>query len=241
MATPPLSRTAANGNGFPSCPTNKKLFASRLEPEDFEPHSEEPLAPSGRRHGKWRLSPLREAGMLLGVLKREGLTGKGIVKAFEKWAPRIIGVPRAVIGKIYFDQTGREMADDILLQKADKVLRYKQLPPEAEIFRRMILKARHFDKKPIAGRQTPAERNGAAREATVTAIYKVRLKIRTESGDRQATVLIAASNRCGARKRASAKVAKFFDLPAKAVTTSGVKDYALDEFLVIDSYVVEGR
>ena len=47
--------------------------------------------------GKWGVSPLREAKTLLGVLKQQGLAGKGLIEAFEKWAPRIVGSSRADI------------------------------------------------------------------------------------------------------------------------------------------------
>src|SRR5487761_208813 len=95
---------------------------------------------SRRVHGKWGVSPLREAGTLLGLLKREGLAGKGLIEAFEKWAPRIVGASRADMSQLYHEQTGRDLSDYILLQKADKVVRYSQIPPGAEVFRQIILR-----------------------------------------------------------------------------------------------------
>lgn len=92
-----------------------------------------------RSRGKWSVSPLWEAKMLLGVLRQQGLAGKGLVKAFERWAPRIVGCSRAEMSRVYCEQTGREMSDYILVQQADKAVRYNQLPPEAEVVRRAVL------------------------------------------------------------------------------------------------------
>src|SRR6267378_663881 len=97
-----------------------------------------------RSRGKWSVSPLWEAKILLGVLRQQGLAGKGLVKAFEKWAPRIAGCSRAEMNRVYCQQTGREMSDYILLQRADKAVRYNQLPPEAEVVRRTILSSDSF-------------------------------------------------------------------------------------------------
>src|SRR6266478_2264304 len=97
-----------------------------------------------RLRGKWSVSPLWEAKILLGVLRQQGLAGKGLVKAFEKWAPRIAGCSRAEMNRIYCEQTGREMSDYILVQQADKAVRYNQLPPEAEVVRRTILSSDSF-------------------------------------------------------------------------------------------------
>jgi hypothetical protein len=88
-----------------------------------------------RVRGNWNVSPLWEGKILLGVLREQGLAGKGLVEAFEKWAPRIAGASRADMDKVYKKQTGREMSDYILVQQGDKAVRYKQLPPEAEGFR----------------------------------------------------------------------------------------------------------
>jgi hypothetical protein len=74
------------------------------------------------------VSPLWEAKILLGVLKEQGLAGKGLVKAFEKWAPTIACSSRSEISRTYQKQTGRDMSDYILVQLADKVVRYSQLP-----------------------------------------------------------------------------------------------------------------
>lgn len=92
-----------------------------------------------RVRGKWSISPLWEAKILLGVLRQQGLAGKGLVQAFEKWAPTIVGSSRADMNRLYREQTGREMSDYILVQQADKVVRYNQLPPEAEVFRHALL------------------------------------------------------------------------------------------------------
>ncbi len=97
-----------------------------------------------RSRGKWSVSPLWEAKILLGVLRQQGLAGKGLVKAFEKWAPRIAGCSRAEMNRVYCEQTGREMSDYILVQQADKAVRYNQLPPEAEVVRRTILSSDSF-------------------------------------------------------------------------------------------------
>ena len=91
-----------------------------------------------RSRGRWSVSPLWEGKMLLGVLRQQGLAGKGLVLAFEKWAPRVAGCSRAEMDRVYREQTGRDMSDYILLQQADKVVRYNQLPPEAEVVRRTL-------------------------------------------------------------------------------------------------------
>lgn len=44
------------------------------------------------------------------------------------------------MNRIYREQTGREMSDYILVQQADKVVRYNQLPLEAEVFRQALAK-----------------------------------------------------------------------------------------------------
>ena len=99
------------------------------------------LAEAGRHRtrGKWSVSPLWEAKILLGVLKQQGLAGKGLVEAFEKWAPRIAGSSRSDMSRLYREQTGRELSDYILVQQADKVVRYNQLPPDAAVVRRALL------------------------------------------------------------------------------------------------------
>lgn len=192
-----------------------------------------------RINGRWRVSPLSEAGTLLGVLRQEGSAGKGLIHAFEKWLPRIVGVSRADADKVYREQTGREMADKILIQKADKIVRYKQLPPEAEIFRRIILRSRQPAKKPDSCRQTIARRKGAKRGPRVASLYKVRVEVRSGMGDRDSTVLIGAEERGEAVERARSQVADFFGVPAKAVRAVCINDCPLEEFLVIEGYVMQ--
>jgi len=99
------------------------------------------IAEPRRLRGRWSISPLWEGKILLGVLKQQGLAGKGLLEAFEKWAPRILGASRADMNRVYYSQTGREMSDYILVQQADKAVRYKQLPPEAEAFRLALAKS----------------------------------------------------------------------------------------------------
>ncbi len=43
------------------------------------------------------------------------------------------------MNRVYREQTGREMSDYVLVQQGDKVVRYNQLPPEAELVRRALL------------------------------------------------------------------------------------------------------
>jgi hypothetical protein len=43
------------------------------------------------------------------------------------------------MNRVHREQTGREMSDDVLVRQADKVVRYNQLPPEAEVVRRALL------------------------------------------------------------------------------------------------------
>ena len=96
-------------------------------------------AEHGRSRGRWSVSPLWEGKILLGVLREKGLAGKGLVSAFEKWAPTVAGCSRADMNRVYCEQTGREMSDYVLVQQADKAVRYNQLPPEAEVVRRTVL------------------------------------------------------------------------------------------------------
>jgi len=92
-----------------------------------------------RARGKWSESPLWEAKILLGVLREQGLAGKGLVEAFEKWVPNVAGCPRSAIDRAYAQQTGHELSDYILLQQADKTARYNQLPREAENVRTILM------------------------------------------------------------------------------------------------------
>jgi excisionase family DNA binding protein len=102
---------------------------------------QERTAEPRRLRGNWNVSPLWEAKILLGVLRQQGLAGKGLVQAFEKWAPTIVGSSRDDINRMYGEQTGRDMSDYILVQQADKVVRYNQLPLEAEVFRQALAKS----------------------------------------------------------------------------------------------------
>jgi excisionase family DNA binding protein len=81
--------------------------------------------------GNWAVSPLWEGKILLGVLKEQGLAGRGLVSAFEHLAPMMVGASRLDMNRTYSKQTGRELSDYILVQQADKAVRYSQLPPEA--------------------------------------------------------------------------------------------------------------
>jgi hypothetical protein len=85
----------------------------------------EEQTPERRRiRGNWSISPLWESKILLGVLKQQGLVGKRLVEAFERWAPTLIGVSRGDINRAYAKQTARDLSDYILAQLADKALRY---------------------------------------------------------------------------------------------------------------------
>ena len=95
---------------------------------------------------RWSVSPLREAKVLLGVLKQEGLAGKGLIEAFEKYSVRFLGYTRSDMAKLYTQQTGRELTNDILTQKADKVIRYNELEQERIVLRRTLLANRRFKK-----------------------------------------------------------------------------------------------
>lgn len=216
----------------------KIAYATRAT--SFDPEDESNAQEQHRRvNGRWRVSPLREAGTLLGVLKQEGLAGKGHIHAFEKWLPRIVGVSRADADKVYREQTGREMADKILIQKADKIVRYSQLPPEAEVFRQIILKSRQPDKQRNSCQRAITQRKSDKREPGVTALYKVRVEVRSGTGDRDSTVLVGAQERGEAAERARSQVADFFGVPAKAVSAVCINDCPLEEFLVIDGYVMQ--
>ena len=141
-----MSRALSRGSGgshedekFDSVRPAQGAVAQNQASERHEPTTIEGAQADRHRRGKWSVSPLWEAKILLGVLKQQGLAGKGLVEAFEKWAPRIAGSSRADIGRLYLEQTGRELSDYILVQQADKVVRYNQLPPDAEVVRRALL------------------------------------------------------------------------------------------------------
>lgn len=87
------------------------------------------------------MSPLWEGKILLGLLKEQGLAGRGLVSAFEQLAPRMVGASRLDMNRTYSKQTGRELSDYILVQQADKAVRYSQLPPEAEHLRQELAKS----------------------------------------------------------------------------------------------------
>jgi hypothetical protein len=95
-----------------------------------------------RVRGDWSVSPLREAKTLIAVLKQEGIAGAGLIKAFEKWAPKILGYSRADMDVMYRAQTGKPLSDYILLQQADKVCRYNGFGPEKEMFKKAIANGR---------------------------------------------------------------------------------------------------
>jgi len=153
----PLSHTESAVEIIPKPNSNEKRTDSRIEAGEEEHR---------RSRGKWSVSPLWEAKILLGVLRQQGLAGKGLVKAFEKWAPRVVGRSRAEMNRVYREQTGREMSDYILVQQADKVVRYNQLPPEAEVVRRALLSANlsraKGDIQPEQA-ENPAEKKGTFR------------------------------------------------------------------------------
>jgi hypothetical protein len=142
------------------------------------------LAESRRHRGRWSVSPLWEGKILLGVLKQQGLAGKGLVVAFEKWAPRIIGVSRADMNRVYNEQTGREMSDYILVQQADKAVRYKQLPPEAEDFRLTLVNS--------LSSQTSENNSGAPNVCSVTAEQRRTIVSVKNAGVEQDTGLFLA-------------------------------------------------
>jgi excisionase family DNA binding protein len=104
--------------------------------------------------------------ILLGVLREQGLAGNGLVRAFEKWAPRVAGCSRDEMNRVYREQTGREMSDYILVQQADKVVRYRQLPPEADVVRRTVLGSDSFSVNvalQLKQHENPWERKGSLR------------------------------------------------------------------------------
>ncbi len=135
------------------------------------------IAERRRLRGRWSVSPLWEGKILLGVLKQQGLAGKGLVEAFERWAPRIVGASRADMNRVYSEQTGREMSDYILVQQADKAVRYKQLPPEAEDFRLALAKSvssqdSEHDSVAAGVRTVSAKQRGTILSVRVTPVEK---------------------------------------------------------------------
>ncbi|HEY1470306.1 MAG TPA: helix-turn-helix domain-containing protein [Candidatus Acidoferrum sp.] len=137
-----------------------------------------------RVRGNWNVSPLREGKILLGILKQHGLAGKGLVEAFEKWAPRIVGASRGDMNKVYKEQTGREMSDYILVQQGDKAVRYKQLPPEAEGLRLALAQSMGSQSSERATATTglgavSAEQHGTIRSAGNTVADKITTLVRS--------------------------------------------------------------
>src|SRR5271156_1209244 len=99
--------------------------------------------------GNWNVSPLREAKALLGVLKQEGLTGNGLIAAFEKYSIRLLAYSRSDMAKMYRQQTGRELSDYILIQRADKVVRGNELEGERAVLRRTLARCRRSKKRKL--------------------------------------------------------------------------------------------
>ena len=153
--------------------------------------------------GKWSVSPLREAKTLLGVLKQQGLAGKGLIEAFEKWAPRITGSSRADMNRLYREQTGREMSDYILVQQADKIVRYNQRPLKQKDSGKLFWRSRQSgEPKQDDCRQVVAHRKSAKREPGLPALYRVRVEVRADKGNHDGTILLAALNGREAAERA---------------------------------------
>jgi hypothetical protein len=97
---------------------------------------------------RWSVSPLREAKTLLGILQQEGLRGKALIAAFERHCVPLLGYSRVDMSKMYEQQTeGRALTDYILIQKADKTVRYGELGPEAEPLRKALRKSRGLKSK----------------------------------------------------------------------------------------------
>lgn len=92
--------------------------------------------------GRWSESPLREAKFLAGVLSQQGLAGKGLIDAFQRWAPKLLGYTHCEISALFQKQTGKPLSDTLLLQQAYTVVRREQLPPEADVFRKQIMGGR---------------------------------------------------------------------------------------------------
>ena len=121
---------------------------------------------------------------LLGALKQQALTRKGLIKAFDKSAPRIVGVPRLDMHGTYGKQTRRKLSDYILTQQADKAVRYRQLPPEADGYR------------PVAG--------GINERSEVGNYYACFGRARIECGTRRHDAphkIRRGEENCGARRR----------------------------------------
>jgi hypothetical protein len=137
-----ISRTqAATGLARELITTRRGRVGGAVVCTENEAMPQEGTAKPRRLRGRWSVSPLWEGKILLGVLREQGLVGKGLVEAFEKWAPRIVGASRADMNRVYYEQTGREMSDYILVQQADKAVRHEQLPSEAEDSRRALSKS----------------------------------------------------------------------------------------------------
>ncbi len=166
----------------------------------------EEQTPERRRiRGNWNISPLWESKILLGVLKQQGLAGKGLVEAFERWAPTLIGVSRVDINRAYAKQTARDLSDYILVQQADKALRYKQLPPEAEGFRLVLAKSlgSHNTQTVISAldaRRVGPERGGAIVPIRSGVLERIRASLGVEAslaGARSSDALLSTNELAG--------------------------------------------
>jgi excisionase family DNA binding protein len=142
-----------------------------------------------RMRGNWAVSPLWEGKILLGVLKEQGLAGRGLVSAFEQLAPTMVGASRLDMNRTYSKQTGRELSDYILVQQADKAVRYSQLPPEAEHLRQALAKS-------VRSQQSETESGGCEDQALgaghgktgLSARYAVVERIRGSLGSERDTI-----------------------------------------------------
>ena|GEM_PF-1792359 len=99
------------------------------------------------------------------------------------YKPASKGLPsssRRDMNRLYRQQTGREMSDYILVQQADKVVRYSQLPPEADVFRHALLNLRRSASsesdtgQPVALSAAPSEG-----DSELPVPFRVRLKVTT--------------------------------------------------------------
>ena len=164
----------------------------------------EEQTPERRRiRGNWNISPLWESKILLGVLKQQGLAGKGLVGAFEAGA-HTDGVSRVDINRAYAKQTARDLSDYILVQQADKALRYKQLPPEAEGFRLVSRVAGSHNTQTVISalyaRKVGRERGGAIVPIRSGVLERIRASLGVEAslaGARSSDALLSTNELAG--------------------------------------------
>lgn len=149
------------------------------------------------------------------------------------------------MNRMYSEQTGREMSDYILVQQADKVVRYNQLPPEAEVFRKALLKWNHSqDSDCCKGERIALNGMPSGGESHVPPSYRVRVNVRmsrTKASEESTGVpaLIAQRNRALLRKETGLSTSErhLIEMPDSKVLLSTNQLASLTGFKTIRRWV----